>query len=153
MGNPHFFLKSTWARCLGGCLLLASLTLAGCGGEPFHHVKISGTVKYDDGELIPVSMMELTFQPLAEAKDAQTHPRPGHASVDVSTGKFDSVTSHKQGDGVVAGKHKVKITAYDESQQISKAIPKEYTETTTTPLIFDTNETTVWTIKIKRPGT
>ena len=135
----------------GICVTVALVAFAGCGGEPFTHVQVSGTVKYDDGSLIPVEMMELTFQPQAEAVDAKTHPRPGHASVDIATGEFKRATTHKPGDGLVAGKHKVKITAYDASQQVSQAIPEEYRDISTTPLEFDTADPE-WTIVIKRPA-
>lgn len=127
------------------------VTIAGCGGEPFKHVQVSGTVKYDDGSLIPAELMELTFQPLAEAVDAKTHPRPGHATVDIQTGTFNRATTHDPGDGLVAGKHKVKITGYDASQQVSKAIPPEYMDISTTPLEFDTANP-VWNIVIPRPS-
>jgi hypothetical protein len=133
---------------------LAALTLAGftgCGGEPFKHVQVSGTVTYDDGSVIPVEFMELTFQPQAEAVDKMTHPRPGHAGVDVATGEFNNATTHKPGDGLVAGKHKVKITAYDASQNVSKAIPAEYMDISTTPLELDTANSP-WNITIKRPA-
>ena len=130
---------------------LVLLFIAGCGGEPFKHVQVSGTVKYDDGSLIPAELMELTFEPMAEAVDAKTHPRPGHAVVDVQTGAFDRVTTHNPGDGLVAGKHKVKITAYDASQAVSNAIPPEYMDISTTPLVFDTAEP-VWNITIPHPS-
>ncbi len=112
----------TSLRFITGLLILACI--AGCSKEPFQHVQISGKVTYEDGSLIPAELIELTFQPMADAIDAKTHPRPGRAEVDVATGEFSRVTTHKPGDGVVAGSHKVKITAYDESQGVSKAIPE-----------------------------
>ena len=138
-------------RNLGIFLCIATFLLAGCGSEPFKHVQVSGTLKYEDGSLIPAELIELTFVPQAEAVDAKTHPRPGRVSVDVSTGEFSGVTTHKPRDGVVAGKHKVKITAYDASQQVSKAIPAEYTDVSTSPLEVDTANTP-WNITIKRPA-
>lgn len=143
---PAFLLVRRWMG-----LPLFALLLAGCGGEPFKHVKITGKVTYEDGTVIPASFMELTFEPLTEAIDEKTHPRPGHAGVDVTTGEFATVTTHKPGDGVVAGKHKVKITAYDEDQGVSNAIPAEYMDIATTPLEFDTSQSTHWEIKVKRP--
>ena len=131
--------------------LLATL-LSGCGGgQPFEHVPIAGQVTYEDGSVIPVAYMELTFQPLANPVDEKTHPRPGHAGVDVTSGEFHNASTHSAGDGVVAGRHKVKITAHDQSQQVSAAIPSEYMDTTTTPLEYDTSDR-FWEIKIKRPA-
>ena len=147
----------SWDRLLVGrpfnllFALALIFALAGCSGEPFKHVQVSGKVTYEDGTVIPVSVMELTFQPQAAAVDAQTHPRPGHADVDVATGEFARATTRKPGDGLVAGRHKVKITAYDDTQQISRAIPAEYTDISTTPIELDTGDQP-WNITIKRPS-
>ena len=78
------------------------LFLAGCGGgDPFSYVKVSGKVTYEDGSLIPVESLELTFFPQSGPIDPKTYPRPGLAGVDKATGTFSFVTSHKAGDGLV----------------------------------------------------
>jgi hypothetical protein len=143
-------LSTLQRSCLGVAALVSLAGSIGCEREPFQHVQVSGRVTYDDGTVIPVQLMELTFQPQAASLDEKTHPRPGHGAVDVATGRFNNVTTHKPNDGLVAGKHKVKISAYDAAQQISTAIPQEYTDISTTPLQFDT-ASPVWEIRIRRP--
>ena len=54
--------------------------------------------------------MALLFYPDRGApSDAKPHPRTGTTCVDKATGRFDFVTSHKGGDGLVRGKHKVTL--------------------------------------------
>ncbi len=89
------------------------VTASGCGSnEPFSYRKVTGTVKYDDESLIQAARLEVAFHPLIPPKDPKTHPRPGVAEVDLATGTINEVTSHKYGDGVVAGEHKVTVQTY-----------------------------------------
>ena len=82
-------------------LVLCSVT--GCGRDnPFDLVKVSGTLTYDDGTLIPANMIILKFEPLAAPLDTKTHPPSGMSYVNVSDGTFDVVTSYKYADGLVS---------------------------------------------------
>jgi hypothetical protein len=123
----------------------------GCGPDnPFEQVQVSGTVTYDDGSLIPGEYVELQFLPQGPAIDARTHPRPGRAAVKPSDGSFDTVTSHKYGDGIAIGKHKVLVYSFDGQRRPTGAIPNEYTKADTTPLEVDTAEAP-FRLKIPKP--
>ena len=72
--------------------------------------KVSGSVAYDDGSPIPADQIQLRFDSLEEPIDAKTHPRPGMATTGPD-GTFSVVTTNKYGDGLIRGKHKVKVSA------------------------------------------
>lgn len=129
-------------------LALGGLMLAGCNNEPFDYVKVKGKVTYEDGSVIPADSIELWFASTAPPVDENTHPRPAKAGVNIADGTFGKITSHKPGDGVVKGEHKVAIFAY-KNGQISNLIPKEYTNARTTPLLVDTKDAP-WEIKVKK---
>jgi hypothetical protein len=120
---------------------------AGCGSnEPFDYVKVQGTVTYDDGTPLPIKHFQLRFASEAPPK-GNAFPRP--AQTDVTDGKFDTVTSHKYGDGLVPGKHKV-IFAYATDANGKLVVPAEYTEAATTPLEIDTADSPL-SIKVPKP--
>jgi hypothetical protein len=103
-------------RQAGACVILAAVMFCAVGcssGQPYDIVKVSGTVKFDDGSLIPAERIMLKFVPQAAPIDAKTHPRKGMAEVNVGDGTFDSATTHKPGDGIIAGKHLVLVGAYE----------------------------------------
>jgi len=111
-----------------------SLALAGCGSNgPFDYVESSGSVKFDDGE--PLTTGRVIFQPLAQPV-GDAAPRAGVADLSDS-GKFNSVTSYKPGDGLVPGQHKVAIMYAVDENGVS-LVPQEYTSIGTTPLTVDT---------------
>jgi hypothetical protein len=142
------------ASGVGGWLLAGvGLTcLVGCsGGGPYDIVEVSGTVKYDDGSLIPAESILLRFEPQAASLDAKTHPRKGLTRVNVADGSFESVTTHKHGDGIVAGKHKVLIFPTTKDGKPAKLIPDEYNDPATTPLEVDTDNP-VLELRVKKPG-
>jgi hypothetical protein len=120
---------------------VAALFLCGCGfGEPYPMVRVSGKVSYDDGSLIPAERINVQFVPQAAPIDAKTHPRAGAAEVDPATGAFDLVTTHDYGDGVVAGRHRVLITAYGADNLPTAAIPERYRDPQQSPLVVDTDD-------------
>ena len=137
------------------CILLVC---QGCQQEPFDYVQVSGTVKYEDETLIPAARINVTFISQSDPVDPKTHPRPGTAAVNVEDGSFDTVTSHKYGDGIVVGRHKVLITAFDampEGQRghmlnPSNVIPPEYRAPNATPLEVDANDSP-FTFRVRRP--
>src|SRR5690349_18981350 len=90
--------------------LAALASIVGCSnGNPYDLVKVKGTVKYEDGSLIPADTIILKFEPEAAPIDAKTFPRKAYGRVNVADGMIDTVTTHKYGDGIVVGKHKVLI--------------------------------------------
>jgi len=132
-------------------VLAAMVLLSGCRREPFTLVKASGRITYEDGTLIPAegNYVRLTFYPQTPPRDPKTHPRPGVAEVNLADGTFSCVTSHKYGDGLTAGKHKV-VVSTDVLQQVPKGVPPEYNALTTTPLEADTANLPIL-LRIKKP--
>jgi hypothetical protein len=130
-------------------LLLAVVPMAaGCGSSgPFDYVPVSGKIAYDDGSPLP-GACKLFFV----AQDAPTvegaHPRPARANVNAQ-GEFDCVTSHKYGDGLIPGKHKVAIQIGAGSDG-KPAVPREYSSSETSPLVIDTADAPL-EIKVPKP--
>jgi hypothetical protein len=126
--------------------------LGGCGsGKPWDLVTVNGKVTYEDGSLIPVSSMKLYFASQAPPADAKTFPRQGSVGVNVADGTFENVTTYKYADGLIAGKHKVVVAAYDSgSRDLSPKVPREYASAATTPLEIDTANLPI-EIKIRKP--
>ena len=137
--------RLVWATV--GCIF-ASLT--GCGREPFAHTTVSGKVTYSDGAPIPVDGLQLIFLSETPPADAKTHPRPARASVDKGTGAFDSATTHKAGDGLICGKHKVILSSVYGAPLPPNVVPPEYTEPARTPLEVDT-EHQPFELTIRKP--
>ncbi len=134
------------AFSLACCLLLA----AGCGdGDPFGYAQISGTVCFEDGTLIPADFI-LVFYPQSGPLDAKTHPRCGTAVVDRESGRFDSATSHKPGDGLVRGKHKVILATRSHGALPPSIVPPEYCSPVKTPLEVDTAQQS-FELRVKKP--
>ena len=130
------------------CLLML---LAGCGTQdPFSYVSVSGKVTYDDGSLIPVDGLMVTFIPQGGALDAKTYPRPGMTMVDKATGEFQAVTSHKFNDGLVRGKHKVTLTGSDNRPLPPSVVPPEYADPARTPLEVNTANQP-FALKVRKP--
>ncbi len=135
--------------CASAFILSVGLS-AGCGSaEPFHYVKVCGRVAYEDGSPIPADILRVTFIPQASAADSKTHPLAGTARVGAD-GVFDSVTSHKPGDGLVPGKHKVTVVALDGQERPTAAVHADYADSDRTPLEVDTANRP-FTLLVKKP--
>lgn len=138
--------RHPWLNAAIAALLIATL---GCSdAAPYSVVPVSGTVKYDDGSLIPANQIMLTFDPLAAPVDTKTHPRKGIGYVNVSDGTIEPITTYKYGDGVTQGKHRLLVIATDRNNQL--LVPKEYTSAHTTPLEVDTANLPL-EIKVPKP--
>ena len=130
-------------------LMASAHVLCGCGArEPFDYIPVQGKLTYDDGQPIPAAGIVLQFA----AQDAKPvngmHPRPAQASVDAQ-GIFTQATSHKFGDGLIPGKHKVAIY-YATDAKGRLLVSKEYTHLGTTPLEIDTGDGNI-EIKVPKP--
>jgi hypothetical protein len=143
--------KGTQARGVQLPAVLCLLTLSGCwSSEPFAYVKVHGKVSYDDGSLIPADPLVLTFYPQDKAPKGKDYPRPGMATVDKATGKFDSITSHMVGDGLVRGKHKVTLSSPGNIVLTPSLMPSEYGDMNRTPLEVDTANSP-FELKVRKP--
>ena len=129
--------------------LVGLLAVVGCGsGEPFDYVKVSGKVSYEDGMLIDADRVTVVFIPLDAPATEGSKPRSGMAEVNVSDGTFDSATSHRYGDGILAGRHRVLIVALGARQELG-ILPPEYSDSEKTPLEVDTADSP-FHFKVKR---
>lgn len=127
---------------LAGLLLAVA---AGCGSsEPFELLPVSGKVTYGDGTLISAARIRLEFTPQVKPRDPKTHPRPGSAEVNVADGTFSVATTHKYGDGLVVGRHKVELFRYDD-QEVPTELDVSPSEITVGP------ESTEFYFKVDRP--
>jgi hypothetical protein len=129
-----------------GLILLST----GCGREPFRLVPVSGKITYEDGVPIPLDLLAVTFTSQAAPIDAKTHPRPATAPVDRATGTFQSVTTHKFGDGLGQGKHKVTLTMLGGGAVPMSLVPAEYLDPAKTPLEVDTAQLP-FELKVRKP--
>jgi len=131
-------------------LFAVVVAVAGCSEEPFAYVQVSGQVTYEDGSVIPAPRVKVSFVSQAPPLDQKTVPRPGVAEVDPATGKFQTVTSHTYGDGLVRGEHKVLVEALSASNVRLPLVPPEYADVAKTPLRVDTKDSP-FTIKVPKP--
>jgi hypothetical protein len=120
------------------CVALVSV-FAGCGGEPFKMVPVSGKVAYADGTLIPGDQIVLRFHP-EEAKASGVQVL-GFANGDVNPkdGTY-SLTTHKADDGAAPGKYKVTLIAVKNVDGVptpTAAVAQKYQSQETTPLRFE----------------
>ena len=118
--RPAFRPQFATVRLAAMILVLAvttNLLVAGGLGygevEPFDLVAVTGRVTFDDGTLIPVGRLTVAFISQAEPIDKKTHPRPGHAEVDVTDGTFSQATTHRFSDGLITGRHLVQAYSYN----------------------------------------
>ena len=114
----------------------ALLAVVGCGQSGAYSVVPStGTVKYDDGSVIPAGRIELRFISQEPAQDAGTHPRQGITEVNVEDGTFDYVSTYKHGDGLIRGEHKVIARSIAPGGGYTPAIGEQYASESSTPLV------------------
>ena len=131
------------------CLVLLA---PGCGSrDPFSYTRVNGKIVYEDGTLIPVDPLVLTFYPQRPPIDAKTFPRVGTAHVDKETGTFRAVTTSKPGDGLVRGKHKVTLTDSWRQPLDASLVPPEYGDPAKTPLEVDTADLP-FELEVRKPS-
>jgi hypothetical protein len=115
-------------------------------------VRISGTVTYDDGSLIPAKQLFVQFEPQQESIDGRQFPRPGQAQVSTADGTFGAPTTYAPGDGVVAGEHKVVVEALNEHGFPDYSyFPKEYSDPATTPLRIEVGPERTFKLEVPKP--
>ncbi len=125
------------------------VALTGCGGGPFDIVPVSGVVTYDDGSTIPSSDYRLKFVPQMDSPDGLNFPRVATAMVD-GEGRFEQATTHKYGDGLIRGKHKVYLKLGD-GPGGKPLVPPDYLDADKTPLMVDTAEGRRFEITVPKP--
>ena len=117
---------------------LAFVCLIGCGSSgPFDYVRVSGKAVYEDGTPVP-GKYQIVFVSQATAIDGKMFPRPATAIVEEG-GVFSMVTSHKYGDGLIPGKHKV-FFSFRPAKLGEGVVPQEFRDEFTTTLEIDTKD-------------
>jgi hypothetical protein len=120
-------------------MLIGSLATGGCGrNAPFPMAQVQGTVKYEDGSLIPADEIQIVFEPQDKERVNGVAPAAAQGHVDVSNGTFEELTTWKYGDGAIIGRHKVTLMSAKRDErglpQTTKAVPRKYHSAATTPL-------------------
>ena len=119
------------------------LGIAGCGGGgPYGTKKITGTILYDDGSVIPADRIELRFISQEPPVDSKTYPKPGLVDVNVTDGTFSDVSTYRYGDGIIKGKHKIAAMSLDAKNMPTTSIPLEFNSPDTSTLEVDSSEST-----------
>ncbi len=129
--------------------LFAMQCLTGCGSSgPFGYVRVSGKAIYEDGSPVP-GKYQLVFISQTSPVDGKMFPRPAIAIIEEG-GTFSMVTSHKYGDGLIPGKHKV-FFSFRPAKLGEGVVPEEFRDEHTTTLEIDTKDAPL-EIKISKPA-
>ena len=125
--------------------------LGGCGKTgPYSCIKVSGKVTYEDGSPIPADEIEITFISQTPPIDLKTPPKPGHATADGKTGKFEYATTFFTKDGIIVGEHKV-IFRCLKGKRLLPLLPSEYSKADTTPVKVQSSGSP-FEFKLPKPG-
>jgi hypothetical protein len=120
---------------------LSVLSVAGCGGDPYQVVPVSGRVTYTDGSLIPGDQIQVRFVPEMSVSGDSARVPSATGDVSPQDGRFEGLTTHKYLDGAVPGPHRVTLVAMkagaDGAPAPSKAVPEKYQSPQTTPLRWE----------------
>lgn len=124
-------------------ILLVALTLlfiSGCGSKTTYPiVPVQGTIKYEDGSIIPAYRIQLKFISQEPPLDKKTHPRPGLGEVKVEDGSF-AVSTYGFEDGLIRGTHTVTARSFNEQNLPSPEIPIAYGSPDSSPLEVNAEE-------------
>jgi hypothetical protein len=135
-------------------LLATSVLACGCSGrkagDPFSYTKVAGKVCYEDGSLIPVRALVLTFIPLETVAIDKKFARPGRAVVDGASGAFESATTFSPHDGIVTGRHRVVLGGVDNVRLPESLVPARYKDQMQSPIEIDTRKQPL-EIRVARP--
>jgi hypothetical protein len=108
------------------CVAVLSLSALCCGcGDSDGRLPVGGTVKYADGSIPKGETAQIWFEPVAEG-------RPASGTIE-DDGSFTMMTQ-SPGDGVAPGQYKVVLKVLKDYRRQIPAVPKEYTDASTTPL-------------------
>lgn len=135
--------RTTRCTPAGGISILGLLAvLAGCGGEPFSFVPVSGKITYSDGSLIPGQTIVVRFVPLEAQTSGKDVSGAATGYLNPQDGTFTGLTTHTDSDGVVPGRYKVVVMAVQNGPQgtgPTAAVPPRYQSANQTPLEVEVN--------------
>lgn len=119
---------------------LTPLLISGCGRKTTYPiVPVQGTIKYEDGSIIPAYRIQLKFISQEPPLDKKTHPRPGLGEVKVEDGSF-AVSTYGFEDGLIRGTHKVTARSYNDQNLPSPEVPIVYGSPDSSPLEINAEE-------------
>ena len=110
--------------------------MAGCGGEPFSFVPVTGKITYTDNTLIPAEEIRVRLVPLDPAQNGKDVAGAAIGFASVQDGTFEGVTTHNYLDGVVPGRYRVVVEPL-KNHEIIKAVPEKYLSATQSPLLIE----------------
>ena len=113
------------------CYMVFGLVLlAGCSGKDSPTLRVTGTVKYADGEAVQGEMANIVFQPDQAAGQVPAKSATGVIEPD---GSFELMTQ-SPGDGAYPGGYKVVLQVWENYREQTPGVPSQYTSAATTPL-------------------
>ena len=119
---------------------IAFLAVSGCGDKGIKLVKISGTVKYNDGTPVRGGSEQghaiITFSPANfDAEPAAGQGHKGASAMIDAEGRYAMATLLRQADGVIPGDYKVIIRVWEKDGDASSTlIPEKYGDREATDL-------------------
>lgn len=126
-----------------GALLLAAVSLAGCGGSKFDFASVSGQILLDGK---PVENARVVFMPTASGKDGEAGPYSNGETDEQGRYKLESATE-KSTKGAVVGFHRIIVSTRRshldptnpdiEIVDVEESIPFPYYDYRRTPLEFE----------------
>ena len=129
----------------------AVMLCIGCGTRtPFRYASVSGSVRYEDGSVLPVPNLVVNFHSLARPVRGSDYSRVGSAIVDPKTGRLAAVGSVKGQVGIVQGKHKVTLHLPNRQPLRDDVASASYSDPLGTPLEVDTRSQP-FDIRIAKP--
>lgn len=127
-------------------LVLVALS-TGCSNVGDNMLAVGGVVKYSDGQPVTGEAATIVFHPVRSAESKLSRPASGTIDPD---GSFELMT-FKPGDGVYPGEYHVVLKAWSNYRKQRSAVPKKYTNETTTPLSATVNqEETIFEFTVER---
>jgi hypothetical protein len=108
-------------------LVFAVALMTGCGGS--EAIQVTGAVTNADGTPIQCESGKVLFQPTGTGESAGQH-----ASGAVNPDGTFAMMTKVPGDGVKPGQYKVVLQLWKSYRDGKLAVPKKYSDATTTPL-------------------
>jgi hypothetical protein len=122
-------------RCRPAIACWLILLAGGCGdAAPFKIVPVSGDLKYQDGTPVKADRIVVTFVPQGVPAVEKQVAAPANGEVDLTDGKFSSLTTREYADGAIVGHHKVLVRAMNKFEELIPAVDARYSRPETTPL-------------------
>lgn len=101
-------------------IVLLTIAVAGCGGNDISTKRVKGTITFKGGQ--PPKEGGVLFTPIERTAELPMREARGNMNAD---GTF-TLTTFKEGDGVLPGKYRVKITCWREAPTLATSVTANY---------------------------